>query len=55
MVDEITDATFEEETSEGVVLIDFWATWKSCGSQYFANDAQRSIPPTGAGLCILGI
>ena len=29
MVDEITDATFEDETSEVVVLTDFWATW--CG------------------------
>ena len=29
MVDAITDQNFEEETKDGVVLTDFWATW--CG------------------------
>ncbi|EST89793.1 thioredoxin [Vagococcus lutrae] len=29
MVKEVTDATFESETQNGLVLIDFWAPW--CG------------------------
>ncbi|MCJ1979300.1 thioredoxin [Lactococcus carnosus] len=29
MTTEVTDATFQEETKDGIVLVEFWATW--CG------------------------
>ncbi|EXJ23165.1 Thioredoxin [Alkalibacterium sp. AK22] len=29
MVRELTDSNFEQETNEGLALVDFWATW--CG------------------------
>uniref|UniRef100_UPI003F691832 thioredoxin n=1 Tax=Streptococcus pluranimalium TaxID=82348 RepID=UPI003F691832 len=29
MTQVVTDATFEQETAQGLVLVDFWATW--CG------------------------
>jgi thioredoxin 1 len=29
MAIEVTDATFQEETKDGIVLVDFWAAW--CG------------------------
>ncbi|MGT2930225.1 thioredoxin [Streptococcus dentasini] len=29
MAEVVTDKTFEEETAQGLVLVDFWATW--CG------------------------
>ncbi|WP_438831523.1 thioredoxin [Streptococcus pluranimalium] len=29
MTQVVTDATFEQETAQGLVLVDFWATWCS--------------------------
>lgn len=41
MVKAITDATFEAETKEGLVLVDFWATW--CGPCQHASSYLRKI------------
>ena len=55
MAIEVTDATFQEETKDGIVLVDFWATW--CGP------CMNEIPDISAlnteyfdkGFAVLGV
>ena len=42
MVDAINDQNFDEETSNGVALVDFWATW--CGNAANADGMSKPIP-----------
>ena len=40
MVEAINDQNFEEETKNGVALVDFWATWCGQGYQYCDNSTN---------------
>jgi len=52
MAKAITDATFEQETKDGLVLVDFWATW--CGPCQMVGPMIEELATEFDGRIIIG-
>ena len=52
MVAAVTDATFAEETKDGLVLIDFWAAW--CGPCRMVSPIMDELAEDYAGRVNIG-
>ena len=53
MTQVVTDATFEQETAEGLVLIDFWATW--CGVCNLTSPTVSELSQSGMPIISIAI